>query len=248
MMLDVIFGGLVRVAHGELRMTMRDEGLMRRMGMIVFFVMPRGFAVVPRGAFVMIGRGKVVLSAREQFRHGVSNAILGEWELTRRSARLSLINIGDWRLFYYLNNRENISPSILDVSARLKVVLDHGYKEFHWIICPIIDFIGANSHILAMATKTKQWPRKAYSNSNWHHLSATEFDNGERWSIVWDTQRRPGVDGRSTALEKLEHGALERARHILRMGFIVYEIRQPSGSVFLEEAGVRQRLGLQAAT
>jgi hypothetical protein len=98
-----------------------------------------------------------------------------------------------------------------------------------------------------MEPKTKQWPRKSYSNSSWQHLSASDFDNGERWSIVWDTQRRPGTDGRNTALEKLERGALDRARHILRMGFIVYEIRQPSGSVFLEEAGVRQRLGLQAA-
>jgi hypothetical protein len=78
MVLDMIFGGLVRVTRGELSVAVRDEGLMRRMGMIVFFVMPRCFAVVPRGPFVMVGRGKMVLSAREQFRHGVSNAILGE--------------------------------------------------------------------------------------------------------------------------------------------------------------------------
>jgi hypothetical protein len=99
-----------------------------------------------------------------------------------------------------------------------------------------------------MTTKTKQWPRKSYSGSNWHRLSVAETDNGERWSVVWDIERRPGVEGRNTALEKLEHAALDRARHILRMGFIVYEIREPSGSVFLEEAGVRERLGLQPAT
>jgi hypothetical protein len=96
-----------------------------------------------------------------------------------------------------------------------------------------------------MATATKQWPRKSYSGANWHHLSVAESDNGERWSVVWDVQRRPDLEGRNTALEKLESSALDRARHILRMGFIVYEIREPSGSVFLEEAGVRQRLGLQ---
>ncbi len=96
-----------------------------------------------------------------------------------------------------------------------------------------------------MPEKTKQWSRKSYSGSNWHRLSVADFDNGERWTIVWDTQRRPGIDGRSTALEKLETSALDRARHMLRMGFIVYEIRQPSGAVFLEEAGVRERLGLQ---
>lgn len=98
-----------------------------------------------------------------------------------------------------------------------------------------------------MTTKTKEVPRKPRSNYNWHHLSVGDADNGERWSVVWDTQRKPGPDGHNTALEKHENGALERARHILRMGFVVYEIRKPSGLVFLEEAGVKQRLGLQAA-
>lgn len=95
-------------------------------------------------------------------------------------------------------------------------------------------------------TATKQWPRRPRSTFSWRHLSATEGDNGERWSIVWDIARKPGTDGRNTALEKFEAGALERARHILRMGFIVYEIRQPSGAVFLEEAGLRQRFGYDA--
>lgn len=96
--------------------------------------------------------------------------------------------------------------------------------------------------------KTKDWPRKPRSTSSWHHLSASEADNGERWSIIWDVQRKPGSDGRSTALERFENGALERARHMLRMGFVVYEIRKPSGLVYLEEAGLRERLGLEPAT
>jgi len=93
-----------------------------------------------------------------------------------------------------------------------------------------------------MTTKTKQWARKSYAGSSWHRLSVTEADNGERWTIVWDTQRRPGVEGRSIAREKLERGALDRARHILRMGFVVYEIRQPSGSIYLTGDALRQRL------
>jgi len=96
-------------------------------------------------------------------------------------------------------------------------------------------------------TDAKQWTRKPRSNSNWHHLSAREFDDGRRWSIIWDVARKPGIEGRSTALEKNEVGALDRARHLLRMGFIVYEIRGPSGSVFLEEAGLRQRLAFAGA-
>jgi hypothetical protein len=89
--------------------------------------------------------------------------------------------------------------------------------------------------------------RKTKSSFAWQNLSVGTADNGERWSVVWDTARKPGTDGRNTALEKFESGALERARHMLRMGFIVYEIRQPSGTIFLEEEGVRERLGLQAA-
>jgi hypothetical protein len=34
---------------------------------------------------------------------------------------------------------------------------------------------------------------------------------------------------------------------MLRMGFVVYEIREPSGSIFLDEAGVREQLAANAA-
>lgn len=92
-----------------------------------------------------------------------------------------------------------------------------------------------------MTTKTKQWGRKSYSS--WHRLSVTEADNGERWTIVWDTQPRPGIEGRSIAREKGESGALDRARHMRRMGFVVYEIREPSGALYLDGDALRQRLG-----
>jgi hypothetical protein len=78
-------------------------------------------------------------------------------------------------------------------------------------------------------------------------LSAPSSNIIPRWCVVWDTIRKPGTDSRNVALEKDEANALERARHMLRMSFIVYEIREPSGSVFLAEAGIRQRLGLSAA-
>ncbi|HWE71863.1 MAG TPA: hypothetical protein VG328_01775 [Stellaceae bacterium] len=93
-----------------------------------------------------------------------------------------------------------------------------------------------------MAIKTKQWSSKPHARSSWHRLSVTESDNGERWTIVWDTERRPGVEGRNVAREKLEHAALDRARHMLRMGFVVYEIRRPSGEVYLEGDALRERL------
>lgn len=94
---------------------------------------------------------------------------------------------------------------------------------------------------------SNQTPRKARPSLSWQHLSAPSPDSSLRWSVVWDTARKPGTADRNIALEKDEANALERARHMLRMRFVVYEIRGPTGSVFLAEAGIMQRLGLSAA-
>jgi hypothetical protein len=94
---------------------------------------------------------------------------------------------------------------------------------------------------------TKQWPRKTRSTLSWQHLSASHSETSPRWQVVWDTTRKPGSHDRNVALEKDEANALERARHMLRMRFVVYEIVEPSGSVYLAEAGIRQRLGMSAA-
>ncbi len=95
--------------------------------------------------------------------------------------------------------------------------------------------------------KTVSWPRTRKSSLGWYNLSAPSADTGARWAVVWDTVRQSGTDGRNTALEKRESDALERARHILRMGFVVYEIREPSGSVVLEEGEIKKRFGAQFA-
>ena len=84
-----------------------------------------------------------------------------------------------------------------------------------------------------------------FANKNWHQLSLQQADAGGRWTIIWDTKRRAETDVRNTAVEKFEAAALDRARHLLRMGFIVYEIREPQGAVFLEEDAIKQRLGIQ---
>ena len=95
-----------------------------------------------------------------------------------------------------------------------------------------------------MSPKTNNWTNpRPRSNASWQHLSRSEGDDGKRWLIVWDTTRRPGGEGRSTAAEKLKDAALDRARHMLRMGFVVYEIRDPSGSLLLDEAAIREQLG-----
>ncbi len=94
---------------------------------------------------------------------------------------------------------------------------------------------------------SSQWGHKSKSTLSWQYLSAREPDSGKPWTVIWDTKRRPESDERNTALEKFEASALDRARHMLRLGFIVYEIRDPAGLVFLAEAAIKQRLGLQPA-
>ena len=83
-----------------------------------------------------------------------------------------------------------------------------------------------------------------FGNKNWHRLSVQQAEAGERWSVIWDTKRRAATDSRNTAVEKSQGAALDRARHLLRMEFIVYEIRDPDGTVVLEEAAIKQRFGI----
>jgi len=95
-----------------------------------------------------------------------------------------------------------------------------------------------------MSPRTKNWasarPRSA---TNWQNLFARNGDDGKRWQIIWDTTRRGAEEVRSTAVEKTQSDALDRARHMLRMGFVVYEISDPSGAVFLGEPTIVAKLG-----
>ena len=68
-----------------------------------------------------------------------------------------------------------------------------------------------------------------------------EYDTGERWVIYWET-RRPESGRWSEAVEKSEAAAIDRARHLLKLGFIVFQITGPAGSVFMAEDEIVQRL------
>jgi hypothetical protein len=61
------------------------------------------------------------------------------------------------------------------------------------------------------------------------------------WTILWDMHRRPGKDGWSRAVESNEAEALQRAERFLKLGFVVYEIRDATGRLFMDEAAVGQR-------
>ncbi len=63
------------------------------------------------------------------------------------------------------------------------------------------------------------------------------------WTIWWNTRRHPGKEGWSRAIESSEGEALERAERFLKLGFVVFAIERPNGTVFMDEAQIRQRFG-----
>jgi hypothetical protein len=71
--------------------------------------------------------------------------------------------------------------------------------------------------------------------------AAPEYDTGERWVIYWET-RRPELGNWSQAVEKSQAAAVERAKHLLKLGFIVFQITGPAGGVFMEEEEIVRRL------
>ena len=80
---------------------------------------------------------------------------------------------------------------------------------------------------------------RAYSRTSFK--AAPEYDTGERWVIYWET-RRPDSGIWSEAVEKSEAAAIERARHLLKLGFIVFQITGPAGGIFMAEDEIAQRL------
>lgn len=70
---------------------------------------------------------------------------------------------------------------------------------------------------------------------------APEYDTGERWVVFWET-RRPESGNWSETVEKSQAGATERAKHFLRLGFLVFQITGPAGDVFMTQEEITQRL------
>jgi hypothetical protein len=77
-----------------------------------------------------------------------------------------------------------------------------------------------------------------YRHSN---LTAPAARVTSLWTIWWDTLRRAGTAGWSRAVEPTQHEALERAERFLKLGFVVYAIRDPSGAIFMDEAEITER-------
>jgi hypothetical protein len=100
-MLDMVSGRFIGVARRLLRVTMRDQRLMRRISVIVLAVMRRGLAMMLRGFLVMIGRGDMMLFAGEDLAHACLHGLPGD-ALSANRGRRSIIFI--WgRMFYFTN-------------------------------------------------------------------------------------------------------------------------------------------------
>ena len=63
------------------------------------------------------------------------------------------------------------------------------------------------------------------------------------WIILWETRVRADLGRWSVAIEQSEADALKRAERFLKLGFVVHAIKDPSGSVFMDEQQIAERLG-----
>jgi hypothetical protein len=61
------------------------------------------------------------------------------------------------------------------------------------------------------------------------------------YTIWWDLHRRSGNEGWSRAVESSEDEALQRAERFLKLGFIVHAIKDPRGSLVMDEAQITER-------
>jgi hypothetical protein len=66
------------------------------------------------------------------------------------------------------------------------------------------------------------------------------------WTIWWDMHPRVGSEGWSRAVESSEEDALQRAERFLKLGFVVYAIKDPKGVVFMDEAQIAGHFAARA--
>ena len=80
-----------------------------------------------------------------------------------------------------------------------------------------------------------------YRSARSNGLRPTPSLGGACYTIWWDMHRRSGSEGWSRAVESSEDEALQRAERFLKLGFIVYAIKDPKGSVVMDEAQITER-------
>jgi hypothetical protein len=63
------------------------------------------------------------------------------------------------------------------------------------------------------------------------------------WTIWWDLHGHPGAAQWSKAAEGTSSDAMDRARRFVKLGFVVYQITDPDGGVFMDKAQISERFG-----
>jgi hypothetical protein len=70
------------------------------------------------------------------------------------------------------------------------------------------------------------------------HTFPSTRDARLSWTIWWDMHRRASSEGWSRAMESSEEDALQRTKRFLKLGFVVYAIKDPNGATFMDEAQI----------
>jgi hypothetical protein len=80
-----------------------------------------------------------------------------------------------------------------------------------------------------------------YRSARSNNFAPTPSRGGALYTIWWDLHRHTGSEGWNRAVESSEDEALQRAERFLRLGFIVYAIKDPKGAVVMDEAQITER-------
>jgi hypothetical protein len=80
------------------------------------------------------------------------------------------------------------------------------------------------------------------AGADWHSINKVEASEEKtQWTVSWDTVRH--IDTFNTSSHKSEQEAIASARRFLRLGFVVYSIRDPAGVEKMDEPAINEQLG-----
>lgn len=72
---------------------------------------------------------------------------------------------------------------------------------------------------------------------NWHQIKMDEGpDPIPLWTVTWDTSKQPGAF--NTAHHASRTDAFDCTKRFLRMGFVVYSIKDPAGIELMNEEAI----------
>src|SRR5579864_3068613 len=78
-----------------------------------------------------------------------------------------------------------------------------------------------------------------FRGPNWHQVAKIENpEPAPLWTVIWDTSRNP--DAFNKAHHMTEAAAIDCAKRFLRLGFIVYSIKDAAGIETMNEATINK--------